>query len=57
MKVIRGAEGDNAETAMTVYRYKAPPAGYVIKLKSGRVLWPSAINLTFRCAVQMPDSL
>ncbi|CAE6792569.1 formylglycine-generating enzyme family protein [Paraburkholderia nemoris] len=57
MKVIRGAEGDSAETAMTVYRYKAPPAGYVIKLKSGRTLGPTAINLTFRCAVQMADPL
>jgi formylglycine-generating enzyme required for sulfatase activity len=57
MKVIRGAEGDNQETAMTVYRYGAPPQGYVVKLKSGRTLGPTAVNLTFRCAVQKASPL
>jgi sulfatase modifying factor 1 len=57
MKVIRGAEGDNSETAMTVYRYKAPPAGYVIKTKDGRTLGPTAVTLTFRCAVQKTSPL
>ncbi|WP_277046555.1 formylglycine-generating enzyme family protein [Caballeronia mineralivorans] len=57
MKVIRGAEGDNRETAMTVYRYGAPPGGYVVKTKDGRTLGPSSVTLTFRCAVQTSSPL
>ncbi|WP_051376863.1 formylglycine-generating enzyme family protein [Burkholderia sp. WSM2232] len=57
LKVIRGAEGDNTDSAMTVYRYGAPPAGYVVKTKDGRTFGPSAVTLTFRCAVHKPGPL
>ncbi|MFM0604863.1 SUMF1/EgtB/PvdO family nonheme iron enzyme [Paraburkholderia sediminicola] len=54
-KVIRGAEGGNDETAMTMYRYRTEPAGHPIPMNGGKTVPSSFIIYTFRCALQSPQ--
>ncbi|MFM0157474.1 formylglycine-generating enzyme family protein [Paraburkholderia sediminicola] len=54
-KVIRGAEGGNDETAMTMYRYGTEPAGHPIPVNGGMTIPSDFITLTFRCALQSPQ--
>jgi formylglycine-generating enzyme len=51
-KVIRGAEGDNAETAMTMYRYATEPAGHLIPENGGKTIPLFFMIYTFRCALE-----
>ncbi|MFM0042559.1 formylglycine-generating enzyme family protein [Paraburkholderia sediminicola] len=54
-KVIRGAEGGNDETAMTMYRYGTEPAGHPIPVNGGMTIPSAFITLTFRCELQSPQ--
>ncbi len=51
-RVIRGAEGGNDETAMTMYRYGAAPAGHLISETGGKTVPSTFTTYTFRCALQ-----
>jgi sulfatase modifying factor 1 len=51
-KVIRGAEGGNDETAMTMYRYGTEPAGHLIPENGGKTIPSFFMIYTFRCALE-----